>query len=248
MKKDSSVFWKWISLVFFCFSWLEIFSSFFRHFLLFLLITFHFHLFFHFHIFDLLFSWSPVFFVNNNFTFCNKKKLFNLSLFHACVTSVSPFAHRFIHLLSFFLFVFSRFYHMCFPFPSFVFSVHNLSERKVYGTVANLSISLSLFCWALVWHFLVFACLSLFRNFLFLIYSHLFLNICLFCSRSWMFLPLLLPFYVSLFFLTLFGLIIVFSLFSPVTYFLFFSHKAMFFVLFPLVLSLFLKKPVFLFC
>ena len=97
------------------------------------------------------------------------------------------------------------------------------------------------FCWALVSQLFVFACLSLFRNFTFLIYSNLFLNICLFCSRSWMFLPLLLPFYVSLFWDSVW----FDHRFSHLFYFLllhiFFTQRHVF-VLFPFVQSLFFFK------
>ena len=157
---------------FLCFSLLRFFSTFFRHFF------FVHHVsvspFFHFLFCLISFIFLISFFLNSvslpslssffeqQFPLCIKKK--NSSTYHfshACVPSLCPFADTFVHLLSlFFLFVFFRFSHMCFPFP-FVFSVNNLSERQVEGTVANLKKKNMFvylpFCWALFSNLLVFA-------------------------------------------------------------------------------------------
>ena len=234
----------------FLFFFTQIFLILFRHFL-FLFITFRFHLFSSFpfmlifSFLDLQFFWTTI-----SPSCCIKKKTLQLIPFHmhALPLYVLLLIHLFICCLFFSLRVFSFLTHL-FAFPCFVFSVNNLSARKVYGTVASLkNVCVFPFLLGTCFTLVVFACLSLFRNFTFLIYSNLFLNICLFCSRSWMFLPLLLPFYVSLFL----RLCLVWSsffspfLFSPVTYFPFFTQSHVF-VLFPIVLSLcffFLKKKL----
>ena len=224
-EKNSSVFWKWISLLYSRFS--HLFSSLFvfvHHVSLSPFFSFPF-------MFDLISSFGQHF----HLPFVSKK-LFNLSLFHACVTSVCLF----------FLFVFSRFSHICFPFP-FVFSVQTSLKKSLWNCCESEKMFVCFpipFCWALVSHSFVFACLSLFRNFTFLIYSNLFLNNCLFCSRSWMFLPLLLPFYVSLFWDSVW----FDHRFSHLFYFLLlhiFSHKDMFLYCLNLYsLSFFWKKSV----
>ena len=97
------------------------------------------------------------------------------------------------------------------------------------------------FCWALVSHLFVFACLSLFRNFTFLIYSNLFLNICLFLFSFLNVSPSVAP----ILRISFLRLCLVWSsffspfLFSPVTYFFTQRHV---FVLFPFVQSLFFFK------
>ena len=96
-------------------------------------------------------------------------------------------------VVSFFLFVFYRFYHICFPFPSFVFSVHNLSQRQVCGTVAKKNVFVYFpCCWALFSFSFVFACF--FCNFLFcfiLMYLFFFWRPCLVWSSFFSFLFLL---------------------------------------------------------
>ena len=72
-QKNSSVFWKWISLDFLCFSWLKFFSSFFRHFF-FCSSRFAFTSFFiSFYVWSLIFLISLLFlnsvFLNSNFSF-----------------------------------------------------------------------------------------------------------------------------------------------------------------------------------
>ena len=95
----------------------QVFLILFSSLFLFLFITFRFHLFFHFLlclIFDFLHipsSWTQFFWTAISPSSC-KKNSSTFPLFHACVTSVCPFARGFVHLLSFFfLFVFSRFYY-----------------------------------------------------------------------------------------------------------------------------------------
>ena len=125
---------------------------------------FHFLLCLIFDFLDLSFSWTRFFFWTT-ISLLNKKKLFNLSFFTRMRSALCPLLiHLFICCL-FFSLRFFRFDHMCFPFP-FVFSVHNLSERQVYGTVANLKntcLSISLF----VGHFFIFICLCMFVCFFF---------------------------------------------------------------------------------
>ena len=100
-------------------------------------------------LFYLLFSWSPsswaqfvslhfLYFFEQQFPFSFvSKKLFSLSLLHACVTSsCPPCAHTFVHLLS--LLSLSRFYHICFSVPSFVFSVHNLFLKKKFMEILQI--------------------------------------------------------------------------------------------------------------
>ena len=148
-EKNSSVFWKWISL-FFCFSLITFFSSFFRHFL-FLFITFRFQLFFiSFYVWSVIFLVSRFFEQQFHLPFVSKKNSSTYPFFmHALPLYVPLLIDLFICCLFFSLRVFPFLTHVCFPFPSFVFSVHNFSERKVYGTAANLkkclSVSLSLF-------------------------------------------------------------------------------------------------------
>ena len=195
--KNSSVFWKWISLDFLWFFLTQVFSSFFRHFL-FLFITFRFHLFFHFLlclIFD--FSSSPFFlnsvFLNSNFPSFWKKKLFNFS-FISCMRYLCMFFCSWIcsSVVFFFLFVFSRFYHICFPFP-FVFSLHNLSQRQVCGTVAKQKKLVCLIPFLLVTFFTFFCLYMFFPQFpFFVLFSCVFEHFsfwvlvleCLFLCRS----------------------------------------------------------------
>ena len=123
-----------------------------------------------------------------------------------------------------------------FFFSSFflVSNTFNLSERQVDGTVANLKktcLSISLFVFFQI--YFVFACLFVFfRNFFFSFYSHVFLNILLLSSRSWMFFPQSLPVMYLIFLKTLFGLIIVFLFFSssPFTYSPFFTRSHVFWI------------------
>ena len=153
-------------------------SSFFHHFL-FLFITLPFHLCFSFpFLLYLWFSWSPSSWTHFSFTslsiflwttispsscffFLQKKNFSNihfymhglpldvlLELTHIC-SSVVP----------------SRFYHLCFPFPSFVFSVHNLFFKTSLWNICKskktcLFISFLLGTFSCVF---VFACLSFFR-------------------------------------------------------------------------------------
>ena len=126
-----------------------------------------------------------------------------------------------------FFVVFSRFDHMCFPFPSFVFSVHNLFWKQVYVTSTNSKkqtcLSISFFVVHFWSYLFLHVCPSFFdRFFFFLFYSHLFLNIFLFGSRCWICFSSVAPILcISFFEDSVFGLIIVFSpLFKnpPVTY------------------------------
>ena len=157
-------------------------------------------------------------------------------------------------VVSFLNFVFSRFDHMCFLFPSWAFSVHNLfffREKKVCETSANLTKKfVNLFPFFLLGNFsqlFLHVCPSFDRFFPCLICSHLFLNILLFEFSFMNVFPLLLPFCLFLFFLkTLFG--IVFFSFSTVTYSPCFTKSHVVFEWFPFVLSLFLEKHVFLVC
>ena len=163
---------------------------------------FHFTSFFHF-----LFVWTFIFlisiFLNNNFTFLlyQKKKTLQLLPFsmHALPLNV-PLLIDFSSVVSFFLFVFPRFYHICFPFPSFVFSVHNLSQRQVCGTVAkkkkNVFVYLPFCCG--IFHIYLSLHFLFFRFFCFILmcfWTFFFLG-----SRSWMSFPLSLPFFMYLFF------------------------------------------------
>ena len=88
---------------------------------------------------------------------------------------------------------------MCFPFP-FVFSVHNLSQRQVEGTVAkqkkNVFVYLP-FCWAF-FHIYLSLHFLFFRFFSF--YSHVFLNILLFKFSFLNVLSSVAPFFMYLFF------------------------------------------------
>ena len=80
---------------------------------------------------DLQFFWTTI-----SPTLRIKKNSSIYPFFDACVTSVFPIAHRFVHLLSLFL-------SSCFLVPNtyvslfLLSSVHNLSERQVCGTVAK---------------------------------------------------------------------------------------------------------------
>ena len=89
------------------------------------------------------------FFFDQPFSFCFKNQTLQLIPFtcmHYLFASSlrHPFVHPSVHLLSLFLFLFSRFYHMCFLFHSFVFSVYDLFVKHVFG---NFCISgLFIFC------------------------------------------------------------------------------------------------------
>ena len=106
------------------------------------------------------FTFTFFIFLNNNLL-CVSKNSSTYPFLNACVTSVCPFAHGFVHLLYLFLSsFFSRFLYICFPFPSFVFSVNNLSERQIEGTVANLKKNMFVYlliCWSLFSDLFVFA-------------------------------------------------------------------------------------------
>ena len=122
---------------------------------------------------------------------------------------------------------------MCFPFPSFVFSVHNLSERQICGTVANLNKLVCLFPFLLVIfsYLFVFACFFFFSKFLFFCFILMcFWTFFFLSSRSWLFFPLSLPFYVSLFHedSVWFDHRFSFLFFSPFTYSPFFHRTPCF--------------------
>ena len=157
--KNSSVFLKWISFDFF------FLTSFFRPFFLtscFCSSRFAFTSFFiSFSVWPFIFLIS--FFLNSVFwtAISLLKKIFNLSFFytHAFFLYVLLLIHLFICCLFFSLRFFSFLIHL-FPFP-FVFSVHNLSERQVYGTVAKQKKLVCLFTF-LVGTFFIFICLCMF--------------------------------------------------------------------------------------
>ena len=106
---------------------------------------------------DLQFFWTTI-----SPTLRIKKNSSIYPFFDACVTSVFPIAHRFVHLLSLFL-------SSCFLVPNtyvslfLLSSVHNLSERQVCGTVAKKKKLVCLFpcCWAL---FLSLSCFFLLKK------------------------------------------------------------------------------------
>ena len=196
--KNSSVFWKWISLDFLWFSWLKFFHPFFVTFC-FCSSRFAFTSFF-----ISFYVWSLIFFISlllelsffeQQFPLPFVKKLFNFSFIscmrYLCMTICSWICSS---VVSFSLFVFYRFYHICFPFP-FVFSLHNLSERKVCGTVAKQKKLVCLIPFLLV-TFFIFICLYMFFSaisflcfILMCFWTFFFLS-----SRSWMSFPLSLPF------------------------------------------------------
>ena len=96
------------------------------------------------------------------------------------------FIHLFICCL-FFLFLFSRFYHMCFPFLSCVFSVYDLLFKTSIWKICIVCLLTLLF--GTFTALFVFACLSFLSFFLqkgfhFCCYSCVFLNILLFCLHS----------------------------------------------------------------
>ena len=119
--KNSSVFLKWISLEtkhVFVFFFLTSFSSvLFSSLLVFVHHVLHSPPFSFPFLFDLLFSWSPSSWTQFFWTISLLyQKNFSIYRFlHACVTSVCPFAHGFVHLLSLSLRVFSFLTHL-FPF------------------------------------------------------------------------------------------------------------------------------------
>ena len=239
--KNSSIFSKWISFDFLCFSFLQVFlPSFFHHFL-FLFITFRFHLFFHFLlclIFDFLHlpsSWTQFFWTAISLL---KKNSSTYPFFmHALPLYDHLLIDLFICCLFFSLRVFPFLTHVCFPFPSFVFSVHNFSERKVYGTAANLkkclSVSLSLFVGHL-FHIYLSLHKDLWRTRLhiqweFVLFVLVLECFSLYCSHFTYLFSLDPVWFWSSFFSS-------FS-FSPVKYFPSFTQRHVF-VLFPFVLSL----------
>ena len=118
---------------------------------------------------------------------------------------------------------------MCFPFPSFVFSVHNLSERQICGTVANLKKNLFVyfpFCWSFFHIYLSLHVFFFFEISFFLFYSHVFLNILLFKFSFLIVFSSVTPFLCISFSwrLCLVWSSFFFSFFSPFTYSPFF-HK-----------------------
>ena len=137
---------------------------------------------------------------------------------------------------------------MCFPFP-FVFSVHNLSQRQVCGTVAkqkNTCLSIYLFVFSYLFVFAVCLFFSKFFRFILmcfwtfiLLFLLSFLNVFssitpfLCISFSWRLCLVWSSYFFSFFY------------FSPFTYSPC-SQDAMFFELFPFARSL--KKYVFLVC
>ena len=153
------------------------------------------------------FSSLLTFFSSFFVTFCFCSSRFAFSPLHFPLRLIFYFLSFCSHIcssaVSFFLFVFSRFSHICFPFPSFVCSVHNLSEEK-FMELLRIWKNVCLFPYPfLLGTCFTFICLCMFvfvSKFHFFWYILIcFWTFVFFCSRSWMFLPLLLPFYVSLF-------------------------------------------------
>ena len=207
-------------------------------------------------LFDLLFSWSPsswtqflylhfLQFFNNNFTLVQKTLQFiPFTCMRYLYMSFCSYICSSVVSFSLFVFLVSNTFVSLF----LVFSVHNLSERQVYGTVANLkNVCLFPFPFLLCTCF-IFICLCMF------VFVSKFPVFDLF-SCFWTFFCFVLIlegfslcrslFYVPLFFV--WRLCLVWSSFSHLFYFLLlpiflFSHEAMFFELFPFVLSLFFWK------
>ena len=86
---------------------------------------FHFTSFFHF-LLCLIFYFLDLHFFEQQFPLCFKKKKNSSTypFFHACITSVCPFAHRFVHLLSLF---FSSFFLVFITFVSLFLLLSSLS-------------------------------------------------------------------------------------------------------------------------
>ena len=136
--KNSSVFEKLnLFRIFLCFSLLQVFlPSFFHHFL-FLFITFGIHLLFHF-----LFGWSFYFldllllelgFFEQQFHFWKNSSIY--LFLHACVPSLCPFAHTFVHLLSLFL---SSFFLVSNTFVSLFLLLFSLSTTSLKDKLKEL--------------------------------------------------------------------------------------------------------------
>ena len=175
------------------------------------------------------------FFFEQQFPFC-KKNLFYFFYTHAFPLYVLLLIHLFICCL-FFSLRFLSFSNTCVSL-FLLSSVHNLSERQVYGTVANLKktlVCLFSFLLGIFSYLFVFACFFFFfSKFLFSFYSHVFLNILLFKFAFLIVFSSVTPFFMYLFFLkTLFGLIIVFLFFFIFSFY---------------ILSLFTRRHVFLNC
>ena len=158
------------------------------------------------------------------------------------------FIHLFICCL-FFLFWFSLFYPICFPFLSCFLCLWPLLRTSIW----NFCIFWLFTFWLSTFsNFFVFACLSflsVFFFFNFFYYSSLFLNMILFCSLSWtyvssLFLHFYCPFWFFLGVKILFALIILFLpfLFSHFTYFNFFNKNMIFWILSVFTVSFFLWK------
>ena len=150
------------------------------------------------HFFISFFVWSFIFLIYQFFwtishSFCFKKNSSTYSFFpcmrYLFMSFCSYICSSVVSFSSLRYFLVSN--HICFPFPSFVSSVHNLSQRQVCGTSCKKTcLSISLF----VVHFsylFVLACLffSIFCFILMCFWTFFFLS-----SRSWMFFPLSLPF------------------------------------------------------
>ena len=113
---------------------------------------------------------------------------------------------------------------MCFPFP-FVFSVHNLSQRRVGGTVAKQKkrVCLFTFLFGIFSYLFVFA-FFVFSNF-FVLFSCVFEHFSFWVLVLECFSSVASFFYVSLFVKTLFGLIIVFLTFFSLLLHTLLAHK-----------------------
>ena len=190
--------------MFLCFSFLQVFRpSFFHHFL-FLFITFRIHLLFHF-----LFVWPLIFLISfflnsvflNNFPFVSKK-LINLSFFtrmrYLCMSFCSWICSSVVSFSSCFLFS-----NTCVSLFLLLSSLSITSLKDKFVELLQIwkktCLSISLF----VGHFsylFVFACFFFFSKFLFFCFILMcFWTFFFLSSRSWLFFPLSLPFYVSLF-------------------------------------------------
>ena len=222
-KKKTPPYFKNEFLSIFCvFLYSNIFHPFF---VTFCFCSFRSHLIFSFpFVFDLSFSWLPVF-LNTISPSCVSQNSSTYPFLNACVTSVCPFAHGFCSsVVSVFLFVFFLVSNTCVSL--FLLSSLSKTSRKdelkeLLQSKKNVFVYLP-FCWA----FFIFICLCIFCFFeFFSFYSHVFLNIFLFEFSFLNVFPLSLPFYVSLFLKTLFGLIILFLSFFSLLLHTLLAHK-----------------------
>ena len=166
-------------------------------------------------------------------SFLLNQKLSKLSMRYLCM---SFFAHTFVHLLSLFFVVFSRFDHMCFPVPS-VFSVHDLLWKTSLWNFHKFKKNLFVyffFCWAPFHINVLHVCPSFFRS----IFPFWFILICFWTCFFFVlvlecFSSVASIFHVSLFLRTLFGLIIVFLSFCLFFCYIlsFFQKKTMLFLI-----------------